>query len=438
MGNCGWCEIPESEDYAEIPSGDPLKQVLGQEYKVLLLGSGSTGKTTFSKYIWDSYQRNTPDQQICTIRYNCIDQLYNLVQKTEQLFDIENNETTTQSINLLKTYFLRYCEHDDLNNNINELRSLSLESDHNDEHDLGLSMKHCWNLDPVQQVFMNRFDKDSQIHVMDNMEYYFEKIEHIMHENYIPTKEDIGKYYEATTGVRSFRYSGDRSCRLMMYDVGGRRSERNKWIHMFNLVHCIVYFCALDTFCTNLYECSDVNGLRENLNLFAEISNTRYFKRRDCQFIVILNKTDLFYRYLIYNSLSDYFPDYKGRNYEDYEDYDMQHIVQAVVRTMINGMNMNIKDIFVKENIELIAKYVGEMNIICYSWLDLCYKDGIKFIQNKFMEVNRNKDKKIIFRELCTLNYKQVIETMRFIQQEIIRSKIDFVNSTNFSEFYDW
>jgi hypothetical protein len=33
-----------------------------------------------------------------------------------------------------------------------------------------------------------------------------------------------------------------------VFDVGGQRSERRKWIHLFDNVHTIIYVCAISEY----------------------------------------------------------------------------------------------------------------------------------------------------------------------------------------------
>ena len=408
MGNCAWCEIPEYEDYAEIPSGDPLKEVLGKRYKVLLVGSGSCGKTTFANCI---NQRRDRDKAQMTkyIRENCVKEMWSMLQQAdEEGYQFKEEEKDIQSVNLIKQYA-----------DYGEWRGQP------EAQDLGDAIYHCWCLDPVQKIFIKRFDKDSKVYTMCNIEYFFDKVQEIMTRDYVPTVQDISKCYIHTTGIRDFIYNGDGSCQLSTFDIGGQRSERPKWIHVFEGTDCIIHFCSLDQFCLNLFEDGEINALQENLNLFTDISAARYFKRENCQFIVILNKTDLFYQYLIYNSLKDYFPDYKGINYED---YDILEWIPAIINSIGEGV-INIKDALDKSSIQLVSKYVGKLDIVCYSWLDSCYKDGMEFVRNKFIARNRNKKKDIKFFELCSLNQDQVNKTMSNIQREIIKFKLDFVSS---------
>jgi len=60
-----------------------------------------------------------------------------------------------------------------------------------------------------------------------------------------------------------------------MFDVGGQREERRKWIQCFNDVTAIIFVTACDSFNMMLYEDEGENRLRESLELFKNIWNNR-------------------------------------------------------------------------------------------------------------------------------------------------------------------
>ena len=78
---------------------------------------------------------------------------------------------------------------------------------------------------------------------------------------------------------------------MNVFDTGGQRSERNKWIHCFDTVHCLIYVASLEHFDTNLYEDSDINAMTEQIELFQCLVNGRYC--RHSHIVLILNFKDL-------------------------------------------------------------------------------------------------------------------------------------------------
>jgi len=97
-----------------------------------------------------------------------------------------------------------------------------------------------------------------------------------------------------------------------MFDVGGQRSERKKWIHCFENVTSIIFCVALSEYDQVLLEESSQNRMHESLILFDSVVNSRWFVRTSI--ILFLNKVDLFKQKLGRSPLANYFPDYTGGN----------------------------------------------------------------------------------------------------------------------------
>lgn len=74
--------------------------------------------------------------------------------------------------------------------------------------------------------------------------------------------------------------------------MGGQRNERRKWIHCFDNVNAVVFVASLSEFDQNLYEDESKNRLDEALELFQQISNSKWFA--ETSLILFLNKKDLF------------------------------------------------------------------------------------------------------------------------------------------------
>jgi len=94
-----------------------------------------------------------------------------------------------------------------------------------------------------------------------------------------------------------------------MFDVGGQRSERKKWIHCFESVTSIIFCTALSEYDQVLLEEKnqvrrgfsakrvvtnfvEQNRMAESLILFESVINSRWFLRTSI--ILFLNKIDVF------------------------------------------------------------------------------------------------------------------------------------------------
>lgn len=83
-----------------------------------------------------------------------------------------------------------------------------------------------------------------------------------------------------------------RAYSIHMFDVGGQRSERKKWIHCFEGVTSIIFCTALSEYDQMLLEEKTINRMEESLVLFEDIINSKWFLRTSI--ILFLNKTDVF------------------------------------------------------------------------------------------------------------------------------------------------
>lgn len=112
-----------------------------------------------------------------------------------------------------------------------------------------------------------------------------------------------------TTGITETTFIiGDLTYR--MFDVGGQRSERKKWIHCFENVTTILFLVAISEYDQMLFEDETVNRMQEALTLFDSICNSRWFVKTSI--ILFLNKIDRFKEKLPVSPMKDYFPDYEG------------------------------------------------------------------------------------------------------------------------------
>ena len=122
-----------------------------------------------------------------------------------------------------------------------------------------------------------------------------------------------------------------------IFDVGGQRSERNKWIHCFDTVHGILFVASLSCYDQNLYEENELNAMDEALELFSIVVNSRYFSH--ASMILFLNKSDLFQEKIKTKPLTIAFPDYEGDN-------SYQETVEYITMKFKDKCNRDTKSIY--------------------------------------------------------------------------------------------
>jgi hypothetical protein len=87
------------------------------------------------------------------------------------------------------------------------------------------------------------WERRNEFQITESVQYYFNRIDNIKLPGYVPDKDDILYSRSRTSGIVTERYNIDGTI-FEMYDVGGQRNERRKWIHCFegewlDLIHTL-------------------------------------------------------------------------------------------------------------------------------------------------------------------------------------------------------
>ncbi len=73
---------------------------------------------------------------------------------------------------------------------------------------------------------------------------YYSNIDRLFAKDYIPSDQDVLRSRLRTTGITETLFELGQ-LNYHMFDVGGQRSERKKWVHCFEGVHCLMFVAAL-------------------------------------------------------------------------------------------------------------------------------------------------------------------------------------------------
>ena len=115
--------------------------------------------------------------------------------------------------------------------------------------DVAIAIGNLWK-DPAVKSAVAR---SREFQLNDSATYFFDSIERMLSPNYIPTDQDILRTRVKTTGITETKFEID-SMTFKLFDVGGQRSERKKWIHCFEGVHALVFLVSLSEYDQVLYE----------------------------------------------------------------------------------------------------------------------------------------------------------------------------------------
>ncbi|KAF1429555.1 Guanine nucleotide-binding protein G(t) subunit alpha-1, partial [Spheniscus mendiculus] len=158
------------------------------------------------------------------------------------------------------------------------------------------------------------FDRASEYQLNDSAGYYLSDLERLVTPGYVPTEQDVLRSRVKTTGIIETQFSF-KDLNFRMFDVGGQRSERKKWIHCFEGVTAIIFCVALSAYDLVLAEDEEMNRMHESMKLFDSICNNKWFT--DTSIILFLNKKDLFEEKIVHSPLTICFPEYTGANKYD-------------------------------------------------------------------------------------------------------------------------
>jgi len=185
-----------------------------------------------------------------------------------------------------------------------------LKNDEDLTPEVGAVISALWNDPGIRRTY----DRRASYQLTDSADYFFGRLKDVCQQHYLPTQQDVLRSRVRTTGIVENEFEIE-SNKFKMFDVGGQRNERKKWIHCFEKVTAVLFVVAISEYDQMLYEDEHTNRMTEALNLFDEICNSRWFK--DTAMILFLNKRDLFQSKLAKVPLTVWLPDYSGPNTYD-------------------------------------------------------------------------------------------------------------------------
>ena len=264
------------------------------EIKMLLLGAGESGKSTIVKQMRiiheDGYSPGECRQYRSVVYSNTLQSMFAILQAMKKL-EIDFNRESQTILYDIKMFY----EH---TQNSSECEIT---------YELGEIMNRIWSDEGVQLCY----SRSKEYQLNDSSGYFLNDIVRISDTGYVPTVQDVLQTRVRTTNIVQTEFF----CKNMlfkMYDVGGQRSERKKWLHCFQDVTAIIFCTALSEYDLVLEEDNKVNRMAESMKLFKSIINNKWFVHTSM--ILFLNKMDLFKEKIGKSPLTSCFPEYEGPN----------------------------------------------------------------------------------------------------------------------------
>lgn len=316
-----------------------------EKIKLLLLGAGESGKSTIFKQMKILYGAGFSQDELQSHTahiYSNILVAIKAILSAAETFKLSDQVGCKSEFNLV----------------------MEAEDDAAVDGAMGAAIKALW----ADKAIQDTWDKRADYQVVETNAKFFDDIDRIAADDYVPTQDDFLKCRVRTSGIIEEHYIID-GINFVMFDVGGQRNERKKWIHCFDDVNAVIFVVALSEYDQMLFEDNTVNRMVEAIALFEEISNSRWFTHTSM--ILYLNKKDLF----------------EGK----------------------------IKKSSIKDAHEDFADYTGKPND---------YDDGVKYFTDKFLAVNKNKSKQIFCHVTCATDPDNVKVVFNACKETILRDNL--------------
>lgn len=111
---------------------------------------------------------------------------------------------------------------------------------------------------------------------------FLNQIDEIRKPNFIPTTQDILYCRVMTVSISKIEFEvpvpkkyGGGIAEFWMFDVGGQRGQRKKWIQVFDGIQAILFLIAASDFDQTLREDHKKNRLQESFGLFEDVCQSK-------------------------------------------------------------------------------------------------------------------------------------------------------------------
>nr|QKY89044.1 Gi alpha [Acanthopleura granulata] len=292
------CAVSSEDKLAQVRSKQIDKALradgekAAREVKLLLLGAGESGKSTIVKQMKIIHEKGYSQEE-------CL-----------QYKPVVYSNAVQSMIAIIRAMGQLHIDfgHPDRTEDARQLFALAGNADEGEmSPELAAVMKRLWKDSGVQECF----SRAREYQLNDSAEYYLNSLDRISTADYIPTEQDVLRTRVKTTGIVETHFTF-KDLHFKMFDVGGQRSERKKWIHCFEGVTAIIFIVAMSEYDLTLAEDQEMNRMMESMKLFDSICNNKWFT--DTSIILFLNKKDLFEDKIKKSPLTICFPEFTGAN----------------------------------------------------------------------------------------------------------------------------
>jgi len=338
MGGC-FSNNPDSAQDKSV--GKDLKEDAKadkQIKKLLFLGAGGSGKSTLFKQLRNIHGTGfaADDRKGFIEHIHCqIQEQMRLVLEEMELAAEAKAKGDNGDDNKVPDDFDRF---EGLNNPAAKEACHLLLSNKNDTKlntQLAEACKTLWAEEAIKKIYEDR----ATTGIDDSSAHFWDKIDTVMESGYVPDETDILLVRFRTTGVIEQKFTIKKN-QFHVFDVGGQKSERKKWINCFDNVTAVIFVASMSCYDEVMFEDNEKNSMTDQLELFEKTCNERAFVKTSM--ILFLNKKDLFEKKL-----------HEGKEItlcQDFAKYDKDPIsiddTSAFIKATFVSKNADEKNIF--------------------------------------------------------------------------------------------
>jgi GTPase SAR1 family protein len=259
--------------------------------KLLILGPGQSGKSTFFKQLIQKYRRQEEKIFDSTdmahyahvVRSNILELAQGLAENSGQYGGAETKDGKEAVAYVLASNFQNATNNPPYNEQLPPDRVSMLQKP--------------WADPGIRRTYAARSNWHRSCY--DTSSFFLDKLDVIGSFDYVPTFDDVlrtrlptstadGKAFESIS-----QYGGSGDARTFkVVDIGGYRVERKKWIHHFEHASAVVFVAAMHEFDEVLFEDDTTNRMTEALAMFSELVRSIFFQKHP--FHIALEQNGLF------------------------------------------------------------------------------------------------------------------------------------------------
>ncbi|KAL5009990.1 hypothetical protein ScPMuIL_012295 [Solemya velum] len=268
------------------------------------------------------------------------------------------------------------------------------------------------------------YQRSHEYQLLDSAKYFLDRLDEIKQPDYIPTNQDILRCRVITTSIQHIEFDVPdcgKSVRFGVYDVGGQRGERKKWIQVFDGVVAILFVADCSAFDQTLREDPTKNRLLESLEIFEQVWKNRFL--RNVSVLMFLNKVDILAEKVLkgrdisrlHDEYPDVFPDFDSFTVSNSERHAFEkHFSDPVRKRHRNSSKPDTNPDVVKAAVyikHLFLKIVnGEMSL----------RHSVQKYQKDWHQHH-----KCYFYYTCAVNTKNVQNVLDGCRSLIIQSHLE-------------